>query len=69
MSAVALHVIKAMKFQVTKMTIYPLSFNITNCDHLNYKPQHTHNGFKNVKLKGFKTEIWVKFISLYQGMR
>ncbi len=27
-------VIQAMKFQVAEMTIYPLSFNKTNCDHL-----------------------------------
>ncbi len=41
MSAVALHVIKAMKFKVAEMTIYPFSFNKTNCDHLIYEPQDT----------------------------
>ncbi len=41
MSAVALHVIQAMQFQVTEMTIYPLSFNKTNCDHLIYEHQDT----------------------------
>ncbi len=41
MSAVALHVTKAMKFKVAEMTIYPLSFNKTNCDHLIYEPQDT----------------------------
>ncbi len=66
MSAVALHVIKAMNFQVAKMTIYPLSFN-KNCDHLIYKPQDTHKAFKNIKLKTCKTEIWVKFLSLCQN--
>ncbi len=40
-SAVALHVIKAMKFQVAEKTIYPLSFNKTNCDHLIYEAQDT----------------------------
>ncbi len=64
MSAVALHIIKAMTFQVAKMTIYPLSFNKTNCDHLIYKPQDTHKVFKNIKLKTFNTEILVKFQSL-----
>ncbi len=63
MYAVALHVIKVMKFQVAKMTIYPLSFNKTNY-HLIYKPQDTHKFFKNIKLKGFKAEIWVKFLYL-----
>ncbi len=53
-----------MKVQVAKMTIYPLSFNKTNCDHLIYKPQDTHKVFKNIKLKTFKSEIWVKFLSL-----
>ncbi len=62
-SAVALHVIKGMKFQVAKMTIVPLAFNKTNYDHLIYKPQDTHNVFKNIKLKIFKIEIWVKFLS------
>ncbi len=38
MSAVALDVIKAMKFKVAEMTIYPLSFKTTNCDHLIYEP-------------------------------
>ncbi len=55
MSAVALHVIKAMKFQVAKMTIYPLSFNKTNCDHLIYKSQDIHKAFTNIKQKTFKT--------------
>ncbi len=41
MSAVALHVIKAMKLKVAEMTIYPLSFNKTNCDHLIYESQDT----------------------------
>ncbi len=69
MSAVALHVIKAMKFHMTKMTIYPLSFNKTNCDLLIYEPQDTHKVFQNIKLKTFKTEIWVKFLSLYHTFR
>ncbi len=51
-----------MKFQVAKLTIYPL-FNKTNCDHLIYKPQDTHEVFKNIKLERFKTQIWVKFVS------
>ncbi len=34
-------VIQAMKFQVSEMTIYPLSFNKTNCDHLIYETQDT----------------------------
>ncbi len=34
-------VMQAMKFQVAEMTIYPLSFNKTNCDHLIYEPQDT----------------------------
>ncbi len=38
-SAVAIHIIKAMKFQVAEITIDPLSFNKTNCDHLIYEPQ------------------------------
>ncbi len=41
MSAVSLHVIKTMKFEVAKMTIYPISFNKTNCDHLIYELQDT----------------------------
>ncbi len=41
MSAVVLHVIKAMKFKVAELTIYPLSINKTNCDHLIYEPQDT----------------------------
>ncbi len=41
MSAVALHVIKAMKFKVAELTIYPLSFNKINCDHPIYEPQDT----------------------------
>ncbi len=41
MSAVALHVIKAMKFEVAEIAIYPLSFSKTNCDHLIYEPQDT----------------------------
>ncbi len=36
MFAVALHVIKAMKFQVAEITIYSLSYNKTDCDHLIY---------------------------------
>ncbi len=64
MSAVVLHVIKALKFQMAKITIYPLSFNKTNCDHLIYKPQDNYKVFKNIKLKTFKTEIWVTFLSL-----
>ncbi len=39
MSAVAPHVMKAMKFQVAEITIYPISFNKTNCNHLIYEPQ------------------------------
>ncbi len=46
------------------MTIYPLYFNKTIYDHLIYKPQDIHKVFKNVKLKRFKTEIWVTFLSL-----
>ncbi len=64
MSAVVLRVIKAMKFQVAKITIDPLSFNKINCDHLIYKHQDTHKVFKTIKLNTFKTEIWVKFLSL-----
>ncbi len=41
MSAVGLHVIQAMTFQVAEMTIYPLSFIKTNYDHLIYEPQDT----------------------------
>ncbi len=41
MSALALYVIKAMNFQVAEITIYPLSFNKTNCDHLIYEPRDT----------------------------
>ncbi len=41
MSAVALHVIKAMQFKVAEMTIDPLYVNKTNCDHLIYEPQDT----------------------------
>ncbi len=59
MSAVVLHVINAMKFQVVK-----ISFNKTNCDLPIHNPQDTHKVFKNIKLKRFKTEIWVKFLSL-----
>ncbi len=51
MSTVALHVLNAMKFQVTKITIYPLSINKPNCDHLIYKPQDTNKVFQNIKLK------------------
>ncbi len=40
-SAVELLVIKAMKFQVAEMTIYPLSFDKTNCDHLIYEPHNS----------------------------
>ncbi len=29
------------KFQVAEMTIYPLSFNKTNCDHLIYEHHDT----------------------------
>ncbi len=32
-----------MKFQVAKITIYPLSFNKTNCGHVIYKPQDTQS--------------------------
>ncbi len=53
-----------MKFQVAKITIYPLSFNKTNFNHLIYKPRDTNKVFKNVKLKRFKTEFWIKFLSL-----
>ncbi len=65
----ALHVIKAIQFQVVKMTIYPFSFNKTNCDHVIYKPKDTHKVFKNIKLKTFKTEIWAKFLSLCHKFR
>ncbi len=54
---------KAMKFQVAEMTIYSFSFNKTNCDHLIYEPEDTQFVFKNIKLKTFKTENWVKFLS------
>ncbi len=60
----ALHVIQAMKFQVAEMTIYPLSINKSNCDHLIYEPQDTQYVFKNIKLKTFKTDNLVKFLSL-----
>ncbi len=53
-----------MTFQVAKMTIYPLSVNKINCDHPIYKPEDTHKVFKNIKLKAFKTETWVKFLTL-----
>ncbi len=43
---------------------FPFSFNKTNCDHLIYKSQDTHKVFKNIKLKRFNTEIWVKCLSL-----
>ncbi len=52
MSAVVLHVIQAMKFQVAEMTIYPLSYNKTNCDHLIYEPQDTQYVFKNILKTG-----------------
>ncbi len=64
MSAVVPSVIKAIQFQVAKMNIYPFSVNKTNCDHFIHKPQDTHKVFKNIKLQRFKTEIWVKFLSL-----
>ncbi len=41
MSAVALHVIQAIQFQVAEMTIHPLSYNKTNWNHLIYEPQDT----------------------------
>ncbi len=44
-------VIQAMKFQIAEMTIYPISFNKTNCDHLIYEPQDIQKVFKNIKLK------------------
>ncbi len=43
--------IKAMNVQLAKLTIYPLSFNKTNYDHLIYEPQDTHKVFKTIKLK------------------
>ncbi len=65
----ALHVIKAMKFQVAEMTIYPLSYNKTNCDHLINELQDAQKVFKNIKLKTFKTENWVKCLSLCHKFR
>ncbi len=53
-----------MNVQVAKVTIYPLSVNKTNYDHLIYEPQCTHKVFKNIKLKTYETEKWVKFLSL-----
>ncbi len=58
-----------MKFQVVEMAIYPLSFNKTNCDNLIYKHQDCVKVFKNIKLKTFKTEIWVKCQSLCHKCR
>ncbi len=39
---VLLWCLQAMKFQVAKMTIYPLSFNKTNCNHLICKLRDTN---------------------------
>ncbi len=39
MSVMVIIVIKAIEFQVAEMTIDPLSFNKTNCDHLICEPQ------------------------------
>ncbi len=41
-----MHVIKAMNLQVAKVTIYLLSLNKANYDHLIYEPQDTHKVLK-----------------------
>ncbi len=58
MSALVLHVIKEMKFQVANITI---TFNKTNCDHLIYKPHDTHKVFENINSKDLRLKFGSNF--------
>ncbi len=49
-SAMAMHVIMVLNFQVAKVTTFPFSVNKINFDHLIYEPYDTHKVYKYIKL-------------------